>query len=231
MTIGIIGAMESEVSLLKSKLTNPQIKQAAGLEFFIGSLGGKNVVVVQSGIGKVNAALCAQALISLFGVNYVVNTGVAGGLCPSLNIGDIVVSADLVQHDMDVAHFNYPRGTVPGLNIGFFCADTNLVQTAVKAGEMIKTAITTGRIATGDCFVSDIEKKQDITQTFNAACVEMEGAAIAQTCFLNNVPFVVIRAISDKADESATVSFDKFVVQAAQNSSNLVEKMLYLLES
>ena len=222
MTIGIIGAMEQEVALLKLKLAHPQIKKAAGLDFFTGQLGGKNVVVVRSGIGKVNAAICAQVLISLFGANYIINTGVAGGLDPTLNIGDIVVSTDLVQHDMDVHYFSHPRGMIPGLGIAFFAADTSLVQAAMEAGATI-----TGRIATGDCFVSDSEKKQDIAQTFNAMCVEMEGAAIAQTCFLNGIPFVVIRSISDKADEDATISFEQFVEQAAQNSSNLVERMIH----
>jgi len=221
--------MESEVALLKTKLTGLKIEKAAGLDFHKGTLGGVDVVVVQSGIGKVNAAICTQALISLFDVNYIINTGVAGGLNPSLNIGDIVVSEDLVQHDMDVEHFNYPRGTVPGLNMGVFTADAELIKIALKAGESITAAVLTGRIATGDCFVSDKVKKQDITQTFNAACVEMEGAAIAQTCFVNDIPFIVIRAISDKADETATVSFEQFVVQAAQNSAVLVERMLTLI--
>jgi adenosylhomocysteine nucleosidase len=226
--IGIIGAMEEEVAELKAKLGNPQTAKTAGLDFVSGKLHGRDVVVVRSGIGKVNAAICAQTLITVYGAGAVINTGVAGGLADEVHIGDIVVSNDLVQHDMDVRHFGYPRGAVPRLNDGFFKADACLVRLAMDAGKGLAAGINvmTGRIASGDCFVSERGKKEDIAETFGAACVEMEGAAIAQVCYLNDVPFVAVRSISDKADEEAGVSFDEFVLQAAKNSCGLVENMI-----
>jgi len=229
MPIGIIGAMAEEVSALIAKLDGAKTSATAGLTFHSGKLCGKDVVVVQSGIGKVNAAVCAQLLISLHGAKHVINTGVAGGLAAELNIGDIVVSSELVQHDMDVTHFGYTRGVVPGIKKDFFAADETLRRHALASGESIDAPVISGRIASGDCFVSDRKVKQDISETFGAACVEMEGAAIAHVCFLNSTPFVVIRAISDKADESATVSFNEFLDNAARNSAALVEKMVTLL--
>ena len=226
MPIGIIGAMSEEVELLIAKLKNITTTTAAGLSFHCGYLGSNEVIVVQSGIGKVNAAICAQLLISVFKAKCIINTGVAGGLCPKLNIGDVVVSTKLVQHDMDVTHFGYERGIVPGIKKDFFDADKTLQSLALKAAETCEATVTPGIIASGDSFVSSSKVKQDIVTNFAASCVEMEGAAIAQTCYLNNTPFIVIRAISDKADETATLSFDEFLKFAARNSAALVEKII-----
>jgi adenosylhomocysteine nucleosidase len=229
MTIAVIGAMQEEITALTQKLSDPQTTKTAALEFFHGKMGNNNIIIVQSGIGKVNAAICAQTLICCHKADVIINTGVAGGISNDLNIGDIVISADLIQHDMDATHFGYRRGEVPRLNHdGCFKADNELISHALTAAKELFADINVikGRIASGDRFVSESGIKRDIQTTFEAHCVEMEGAAIAQVCYLNAVPFIAIRSISDKADEAATVSFDQFVQTAAHNSSMLVERMI-----
>lgn len=224
-TIGIIGAMEEEVISLKRYMTVGETITIAGMEFCVGTLKDKQIVVVRCGIGKVNAAICTQILIDRFEVDCVINTGVAGGLYPEINIGDIVISSDTVQHDMDTTAFGDPKGMIPRMNKTFFEADTRLVELAQNAAENIKGDHTVyiGRVASGDQFVSSMRVKEDIYTTFTAYCAEMEGAAIAHTCYLNQVPFVVIRAISDKADQSAEVNFEDFVHLAARNASKIIE--------
>jgi len=228
-TVGIIGAMEEEIISIKEKMTIISVKNTVGVDFYMGHMNGKNIVLARSGIGKVNAAVCTQAMISLFAVDYIINVGVAGGLAKDLHIGDIVLSTDLVQHDMDTSAFGDPIGTIPRMPESFFPADAALLQIAVQAGESIDATIVTGRIASGDRFVSDSADKQRIYSLFKPQCVEMEGAAIAHACYLNKIPFIVIRAISDSADDTANISFDKFAAQAAKNSSALVEQMIQLL--
>lgn len=225
--IGIIGAMAEEIALIKEKMDIISSKEIVGLEFHMGKMHGKTVVLVCSGIGKVNAATCTQALIDMYGVDYIINVGVAGGLAAELDIGDVVISSDLVHHDMDCVGFGYEPGIIPRLETSFFVADAELVRIAKEACEAVtdKKAFV-ARIGSGDQFVSDSQAKARIWNTFEAYCVEMEGAAIAQTAFLNKIPFVVIRAISDKANEEATVSFDKFVAMAAKNSSDTVEEIV-----
>ena len=225
--IGIIGAMNEEIVLLKEKADIISSKEIVGLEFHMGKMHGNSVVLVCSGIGKVNAAVCTQLLIDMYGVDYVINVGVAGALVKELNIGDIVISSDVVQHDMDCCGFGYEPGIIPRLGCSFFVADPELVRMAREACESVtKKKAIVARIASGDQFISDSAAKSRIRNTFKACCVEMEGAAIAQTSWLNKIPFVIIRAISDKANEEATVAFDKFVKIAAKNSSDAVEEIV-----
>lgn len=229
--IGIIGAMDEEVISLKRKIHVTEQREIAGMTFFLGTVGEKEVAVVRCGIGKVNAAVCTQILIDIFEVEYVINTGVAGGLHPELNIGDIVVSSDTVEHDMDASAVGNPRGEIPRMQKTYFEADEKLIVAAKKAAESLKGnhKVFVGRVASGDQFICSIKVKEDIYSTFTAYCAEMEGAAIAHTCFLNQVPFVIIRAISDKADQSADVSFEEFVDIAARNASKMIEGILETL--
>ena len=227
-TIGIIGAMEAEVSLLKSRLDIISAKQVAGIDFYMGRLSSKNVVVARCRIGKVNAAICAQILIDMYGVDYVINTGVAGAIAGELDIGDVVVSSDLVHHDFDTSGVGDVRYVNPSLDESFFKADDKLVGVAKASCDAILThgKSYVGRISTGDQFVMSDEEKARIWQDLGAMCVEMEGAAIAQVCYLNNIPFVVIRSISDKADNSAHMSFETFVEEASDISANVVGDMI-----
>lgn len=226
--VGIIGAMEEEVIALRRKMQVENTHTIAGMEFYEGTIDTVKVLLVRCGIGKVNAAICTQILIDRFNANYIINTGVAGGLHPDINIGDIVISSDTVEHDMDVTAFGHGKGEIPRMDRSFFEADATLVEAAQEAAENLKGEhkIFIGRIASGDQFVSSIKVKEDIYSTFTAYCAEMEGAAIAHTCYLNQVPFVVIRAISDKADHSAEVNFDEFVNLAARNASRMIEGII-----
>jgi len=229
-TIGIIGAMEEEVALIKGKMDVISAKNIVGVDFYMGNMGGKTIILVRSGIGKVNAAICVQVLADMYGVDYIINVGVAGGLSKELGIGDVVISTDLVQHDMDVSAFGDPVGTIPRMAESFFKADPELQKTALRAGADISDCrVVAGRIASGDQFISDAVAKKRIVDLFRPQCVEMEGAAIAHACYLNKIPFIVIRAISDAADDQAPMSFDQFVLVAAQNSSAMVERMIQLL--
>ena len=225
---GIIGAMEEEVALLKEKMEIEVVVKKASMEFYQGHLNGREVVVVRSGIGKVNAAVCTQVLIDHFGVDYIINTGCAGAIHPELGIGDILISTDAVQHDMDVSALGDPIGTIPRLAESYFRADEMLVKLAQEAAA--ETAenyhVILGRVASGDKFIGTKEGKEHIKKYVQGDCAEMEGAAIAHACWLNRIPFVIIRAISDSADEQANMSYEQFVLLAAKRSSELVEKML-----
>ncbi|MCT4621367.1 MAG: 5'-methylthioadenosine/adenosylhomocysteine nucleosidase [Marinisporobacter sp.] len=227
--IGIIGAMDEEIQILKEKMELEKEDTFAGMIFYKGKLMGKDIVVVRSGIGKVNAAVCTQVLISNFHVNAIINTGVAGAIQDELNVGDIVIGKDVVEHDFDVTAFGgYALGQIPRMEEYIFKADKKLVEIAVKASEKetAKYKTTTGRIASGDIFVASPEKKDFLWKEFEAFCAEMESAAIGHTAYLNKVPFVIIRAMSDKADGSAHVNFNEFVIEAANNSVEIVLSML-----
>lgn len=227
-TIGIIGAMEEEIAHLKEKLENISTEKAAGLEYFHGDYAGKHVVLVVSGIGKVNAAVCTQAMVDRFGVDCVINTGVAGGLAEGLHIGDILISADAVQHDMDTSALGDPVGVIPRMAESCFKADPGLIrlaqEAAAESGESYRTVV--GRVASGDQFIGTEEGRERIRSIVQGDCAEMEGAAIAHACWLNGTPFVIIRAISDGADEDAEMDFGQFSKIAAKRSGELVEKML-----
>jgi adenosylhomocysteine nucleosidase len=229
-TVGIIGAMDIEVDTLKKHMKIRRTIQKAGMEFCEGVLSGQEAVVVKSGIGKVNAAVCTQILSDEFQVDAVINTGIAGSLKTEINIGDIVISTDLVQHDMDATNFGYPLGQIPQIDRYSFEADAFLRDLAKRACETVNPDIQVfeGRIVSGDQFVADRQVKDHLTEQFGAFCTEMEGAAIAQAAYLNKIPFVVLRAISDKADDSASMDYPTFERKAAEHCVNLVEEILRL---
>ena len=229
--IGIIGAMELEVEQLKSKMTINRIVNKASMDFFVGTLNDVDVVIVRSGIGKVNAALCVQILADVFQVTHVINTGVAGSLNASLDIGDILVSKDAIHHDMDVTVFGYQLGEVPQMGCREFLADKDMIDAAVASCKEVNPDINVriGRVVSGDQFISSKEVKEHLITAFQGDCAEMEGASIAHGAHLNQIPFVIIRAISDKADDSAEMDYPSFEREAAKHSARLVEHMITLL--
>ena len=226
--LGIIGAMEVEVEKLRAKMTETEMKTVAGMNFCKGKLERKDVVIVRSGIGKVNAGICSQILVDLYQVDGIVNTGIAGSLRNEINIGDLVLSTVAVQHDVDAGGFGYPAGEIPQLGVKEFPADERLLALAEEACREANPDISTfkGRVASGDQFIASSEAKNRIWNLFGAYCAEMEGAAVAHVCYLNKMPYVVIRSISDKADEGADISYDEFTKIAAKNSSIILEGML-----
>ena len=227
-TIGIIGAMEVEVASLKEQMKDIQVTRKASMEFYSGIIEGKNVVVVRSGIGKVNAAVCTQILIDDFKAEVVINTGIAGSLNADINIGDLVISTDLVHHDMNAVAFGYPVGQIPQMDVFSFEADKTMADLAEEVCEKVNPEIKVfrGRIVSGDQFVADKAVKNRITEQFHGFCTEMEGAAIAQAAYLNEIPFVILRAISDKADDSASEDYPSFEKKAAEHCVRLVEGFL-----
>ncbi len=226
--IAIIGAMELEVEELKSKMSVTNILKKAGMEFYEGTLNGASVVIVRSGVGKVNAALCVQILADCFHVTHIINTGVAGSLNAKLDIGDILISKDALHHDVDATIFGYQPGEVPQLGVREFPADENLANLAKTSCERVNPDIHAiiGRVVSGDQFISSKEVKNNLIITYHGDCAEMEGAAIAHGAYLNNIPFVIIRAISDKADDSAEVEYPVFEKAAAIHSAKLVEDLV-----
>lgn len=229
--IGIIGAMEEEVAALKEAMEIKDTIELASMVFCRGLLCGKEAVVVRSGIGKVNAGICAQILIDRFQADTLINTGIAGSLDAGIDIGDMVISTDAMHHDMDATKFDYPIGQVPRMDVLSFPADGELVKKAVQANEKANPDIHTftGRIASGDQFVASKEVKENIVKNFRPLCVEMEGAGIAQAAYLNKVSYVIIRAISDKADNSATVDYPAFERQAITHSVRLVKELMTMI--
>ncbi|SFU54091.1 5'-methylthioadenosine/adenosylhomocysteine nucleosidase [Butyrivibrio sp. M55] len=228
MKIGIIGAMEVEVATLKSNMTVKNTVKKASMEFYEGTIGNTEVVVVRSGIGKVNAGICVQILIDLFNVTHVINTGIAGSLNTDINIGDIVLSTDACYHDVDITVFGYKKGEIPQIGAATFEADKELRE---KAKASIKKAapdigVFEGRVCSGDQFISSAEVKDAIIKEHGGLCTEMEGAAIAQASYLNNTPFLIIRAISDKADGGAEVDYPTFEAKAAKDCAAIVMEII-----
>lgn len=220
--LGIIGAMQQEVETLLERMENKNAVTVAGSTFYEGILSGLNVVVVQCGIGKVNAAICTQILCDCYHVTHIVNTGIAGSLCADLDIGDLVVSRDAMHHDFDCTAFGYPHGKVPGMEVVAFPANENLIRLAFAAAEAVNAGHTKiGRVASGDQFVADPALKDKIISVSNALCTEMEGAAIAHTAHRNGIPFVILRAISDKADNSAEMDYPSFEKLAAHRCAEV----------
>lgn len=226
--IGIIGAMEEEVTALKEKLSDGKLLRKASMDFYSGTLNGVEAVVVRSGIGKVNAGICTQILADVYQVDAVINTGIAGSLRAEINIGDIVLSTDALQHDMDATGFGYEPGVIPRMETSCFQADPELLKKAEEACQeaVPEVQVFAGRVVSGDQFISDRAVKERIIRQFGGMCTEMEGAAIAQAAYLNHIPFVIIRAISDKADDSATVDYPTFERQAIAHSVALVENFV-----
>lgn len=229
--IGIIGAMEIEVKQLKEQMQITKVVKKASMEFNQGIYLNKEIVVVRSGIGKVNAAVCAQILVDEFQVELIINTGIAGGIADQVDIGDIVISSDALQHDMDATGFGYALGVIPQMETSTFLADQEIVELAAKVCREKNKDINTyiGRVVSGDQFISGHEKKKWLSDNFQGYCAEMEGASIAQVAYLNNVKFVIIRAISDKADSTACEDYPQFEEKAASHAVTLVNGMLELL--
>lgn len=224
MKLGIIGAMQVEVEILLSCLENKKETSVAGSAFYEGTLEGLEVAIVQCGVGKVNAAICAQILCDCFGVTHLVNTGIAGSLDAKLDIGDLLISKDAMYHDFDCVHFGYEMGKVPGMDVVAFPADAAMIQLASQAAEAVHPGhVTVGRVASGDLFVAEKTAKDRIIAVTGGLCTEMEGAAIAQTAYRNGVPFVILRAISDKADNSAEMDYPTFERIAAHRCAQVTQ--------
>lgn len=225
---GIIGALAEEVTLLKKKMSDTKTTTVAGMEFCEGNLDGKDVIVVQSGMGKVNAGICAQTLINTFGANRIINTGVAGSLDAKIDIGDIVVSTDALEHDFDLSPIGYTPGQIYYNGPVAFTADENMRKDVVTAAKECtpEIHIFEGRICTGDQFIASKEQKKAIVSKFGGLCCEMEGGAIAQVCYINKTPFVIIRAISDKADDSEEMSYEQFKNAAAARCAKITHYMV-----
>ena len=226
--IGIISAMDEEVISLKRKMHVTEQRELAGMNFFIGTVGDKEIVIVRCGAGKVNAAVCTQILVDLFNIEYLMSTGMAGGLYPELNISDIVVTSDTEERNREASATGTESSEFPHMKKSYFEANDKLVTVAKEAAEHLKGdhKVFMGRVASEDEFICSIKVKEEINSTHTAYCAEMEGAAIAHTCFLNQVPFVMIRSISDKVDQSADVKFEEFVDTAARNASRIIEEIL-----
>ena len=230
MTIGIIAAMAEELEILLKDLTLESKKEKANMTFHKGKLYEKDVVAVVCGIGKVNSAICTQILASEYNVDKVINVGVAGGIGKEIYPGDIVVAENLVQHDMDTTAFGDKIGQIPRLDTFDFKCDEEMVALAKKACEEISEINSfTGRIASGDQFVANLEKIQWLDKEFGAISCEMEGASIAQVCYLNSIPFVVIRSISDNANNGAHMDYQKFIPVAVKNSTRILKQMLEMM--
>ena len=222
MKLGIIGAMDVEVATLKEKMAGASVSAKAGMEFCEGTLEGLPAVVVQCGVGKVNAALCAQILCDCYGVTAIVNTGIAGSLCNDLDIADLVISRDALHHDFDLRFWGRPVGQVPGFDVTAFPADEKLIELAFDAAEAVNPGHNKiGRVASGDQFICSREQKDTIIANTQAICAEMEGASIAHAAYRNGVPFVILRAISDKADDSAEMDYPTFEALAAQRCAQV----------
>ena len=218
--IGIIGAMDEEVEQLVEVMEITREETKACMTFKAGKLAGKDVVIVRSGIGKVNAAACTA--------DYIINTGIAGSLKAEIDIADVVISSDVLHHDMDATGFGYPLGQIPRMDTLSFAADERLIK---LAGEACKNAVPeigvhVGRVVSGDQFISDKAVKERISSNFDGFCTEMEGAAIAQVSYLNKVPFVILRTISDKADDSATMDYPTFEKLAIANNVKVMKELV-----
>lgn len=227
MSLGIIVAMEEELEVILKIMKKDKTEIKANMKFHSGEISGKKVVAVICGIGKVNSAVCTQILISEYNVKNVVNVGIAGGIGKDIVPGDIVIGDSLVQHDVDATAFGDVIGQIPRMDTFDFKADKNLVKLAKEATKKAtdhKSYV--GRIATGDQFVADLDKIKWLSETFDALACEMEGASIAQTCYLNDIPFVVIRSISDNANTGAHMDFEKFKYLAVENSSSILQEMI-----
>lgn len=229
---GLIGAMDSEVDILISKLENKEEIKRGSILFYKGTLCGKDVVVAKCGIGKVCSAICAQTMIDLFNVDVIINTGVAGGLAHGIKVGDIVISDALVQHDFDLSLFGYAKGYLPCSGQKDKSVPTRFIPDAETVEKLKQAACNAGveyiggTIVSGDFFISDSALKNELITRFGADAAEMEGAAIAQTAYLSGVPFAVVRAISDSADEEAVVISNEFEFKAAEVSSRIILEYL-----
>lgn len=231
MKVAIIGAMEEEVTLLRKNIKNETVETIAGYEYTVGKMDGVDVVLLRSGIGKVNAALSTTILMQKFAPNYCINTGSAGGSNPALNVGDVVISTEVRHHDVDVTAFGYEYGQVPQMPAAF-TADDYLVRIAQECAEEISDVqVVQGLIATGDSFMNNPERVKAVQEKFtDLQAVEMEAAAVAQVAYQFNIPFVIIRSLSDIAGKESGISFEQYLDKAAVNSATLVMKIVSALK-
>ncbi|WNS45789.1 5'-methylthioadenosine/adenosylhomocysteine nucleosidase [Paenibacillus sp. MMS20-IR301] len=223
---GLIGAMDEEIKLLLEEMEDKAEIVKAGITYYSGTVFGAKAVLCKSGVGKVNAAVTTQILLDSFGVSRVLFTGVAGAVHPGLDIGDIVISSECIQHDMDVTALGYARGIIPYQETSVFAADPELVRLAEQACRELHRRFVTGIVLSGDQFIASKATVAELREQLDGACAEMEGAAVAQVCHMNGIPFVIIRSMSDKADGSAHVSYRDFTVSAAESSHAILEHML-----
>ena len=224
--IGIIAAMDSEVRDIKSAMEDGIKIHHGGMTFFKGKLHQKEVIAIKSGVGKVNAAMCTQILIDVFKVNTLIHVGVAGAVHPDLEIGDIVISEDSCQYDMDARAFGHPRGEIPNMDITFFKADPTLIKLAETAAQELNVNYRIGRVMTADLGVDSHKLKEELREEFGGLCVEMEGAAVGQVAMLNQVPYLVIRSMSDKADSNLTDDYKANLEASIKNGVAMVLRMV-----
>ncbi|MGD9679439.1 MAG: 5'-methylthioadenosine/adenosylhomocysteine nucleosidase [Vulcanibacillus sp.] len=227
MRIGIIGAMDEEIESYKIRIEDISQIKIANIIFYQGLMSGREIVLCKSGVGKVNSAVCTQILVDKFNIDKIIFTGVAGALDPDLNIGDIVISTIAQQYDIDASPLGFEKGCIPYSEKSIFEADNELINIALKASEEVSDAtIISGKILSGDQFIADVDMAKELYERFGGLCTEMEGAAVAQVCDMNNIPYVIVRSMSDKADHSASVNFSEFAKFAADRSYLIVDKML-----
>lgn len=226
MRIGIIGAMSEEVQGIKKLMTDIEEEKIGTLTFYTGVMHDKDIVLLETGIGKVNAAIGATLMIEAFDVEEIIFTGVAGGINEELDLGDVVISRDLIQHDFDTSAFGDKLGMIPRMDNSIFKADDELIELAVNAGKKLKGKVVVGRVLSGDQFIASPEKIAFLKKEFNGDCTEMEGAAVGHVCQVLDIPFVVIRTMSDKANSDAHTDYATFMRIAADNSVTLVNEML-----
>ena len=224
--IGIIAAMQIEIDGIKEKLSDRTCTTISGIDFVCGYIGGRRVVCAKCGVGKVFAALCAQTMCLGFDLECIINTGVAGGLMDGLSVLDVVVADDVVQHDMDTSPIGDPVGLLSGINIINIPTATRIARVLSECVEYVGVKCVRGTIATGDQFVATEERRQFIKNTFNAAACEMEGGAIGHVCYVNEIPFGIIRAISDGGDGDAALDYPTFAAKAAENSIKAVLRFI-----
>ncbi len=224
--IGIIGAMKPEVEAIVDLVENKKINNVKSLIFVEGKINGKDVVIAQCGIGKVFAAMCAEAMILNYDLDYILNVGVAGTLSDKLSVGSIAISKSLIQHDMDTSPLGDPIGMISGINIIEIPANKGVIWKVEEAVKSLDINYEVGIIASGDQFINDDKKKNYIKNTFDAIACEMEGAAVAQVAYVNKVPFCVIRAISDSADGSSHVEYAEFLKEAIENTKHVIKKLI-----
>lgn len=230
LVIGIIGAMQEEISLLLNVMTHTNKITKAGIDYFQGELNDKNIVVCKSGVGKVNSAVCTQILIDTFKIDQLIFTGVAGALHPELNIGDLVISSESMYHDMNAVALGFKWGEIPYQETYIFKSDQKLIDLAYQTSlNLFENKILIGRVLSGDQFIADKSQVQKLYEDLGGFCTEMEGASVAHVCFMNEIPHVIIRSMSDKADGSAHINFNEFVHIASEQAFKLVSNMILSL--
>lgn len=227
--IGIIAALEEELQAVLKHMTNVSVLKKAQMTFYTGNIGENKIALVRSGVGKVNAASCTQILIDLFDIEKVINVGVGGMLASDLNIGDIAISSESLQYDMDASIFGTPKGEIPNMGIAFFPADESLINIAKESADELGINSKVGRIMTADLGLSDKEIKDFLVKEYEGICCDMEGAAIAQVAYINNIPYLVIRSFSDNADTEANDSYTSNLVNSSDNVGNLINSMFQKL--